>query len=970
MHRGIFFTRIKKVVIVPLLLVVLLVSSVVSVISSSSTLAAPTPSTPESCALQNGTWRNLAPAGAIPEMGCSGASIAQQQNLDWQIKSLLYYRAIGKCFQEANFVNTSNKIEAADVKSGGWFKEGFAPIGAYMRDTLGDVGDDATTRCEGDAGKQLVTKALALWGLSADEVLCGIGMTWQEFPNNHARCAGTTGGALAPGWNDDGETTGSIKDLTDDFLKFIRDHLYDGATPNLNDAGWYAFYRKVFFQQCAMGQNSSGGATTKPPGADNRDLMLTIVGDDASRVDKWFRINAGLVNDDGSYKSFTTRPGDYPGFENVSRNCKEVADHINSFATAYADLIGTNPAAGQVIGEGEGAGEDGSSCVIVNIGWIICPVVNFMASIVDAAYGFVASLLEVQPLLTSGETRGVYDAWVIMRNLANIAFVIVFLIVIFSQLTGVGVTNYGVKKLLPRLVIAAILVNASYWICAIAVDLSNVLGASVGNIFEGLGASLPAGPNTLSIFNTGEGWAGIAGGIIAGTVLGGAALYVGLSALLPALIAALLAIVTVFLVLTIRQALIILLIVIAPLAFVAFLLPNTEELFKKWRQLLQTLLLMYPIIAGIFGASAFASTIVMNSASGDYQVAIQIMGALIGILPLALTPIVMRTAGGVLNRIGGVINNPNRGPIDRLRKGAEGLRKDRQNVRNARALGGAGQFGRGAVVRWGARRKAIQAGRENEMNKANTELLAQSVRTNEGFRNAAAGGTVFQKANEASMQRALANATEVSAKLRDDEVKAALTVIKDPSVNITRKQLRKLSRGEAVEGIGDAGKSEALRAAAIRHMVETNDVDGIRDLWNEAPALSSSLRNNFADALQSSSYRPAFIGQGAIAGLRTGGKDLESMESTIEKAIRQNAYSPEKIATADADELKIVAEVANSFTGTTDEVLRIAHQQLINNAHAAQTDPLLSTKISKNATNIQHIKTNTVPRPEEEEPEA
>src|SRR5690606_3575128 len=113
-------------------------------------------------------------------------------------------------------------------------------------------------------------------------------------------------------------------------------------------------------------------------------------------------------------------------------------------------------------------------------------------------------------------------------------------------------------------------------------------------------------------------------------------------------IAAALAIITVFLVLTLRQALIILLIVIAPLAFVAYLLPNTEDWFTKWRKLLMTLLLMYPIIAVIFGASALASSIVMNSASGDYKAVIQIMGACIAILPLAITPVVMKTAGGVL----------------------------------------------------------------------------------------------------------------------------------------------------------------------------------------------------------------------------------------------------------------------------------------------------------------------------------
>ena len=350
-----------------------------------------------------------------------------------------------------------------------------------------------------------------------------------------------------------------------------------------------------------------------------------------------------------------------------------------------------------------------SSCAVEGIGWIVCPVVRTMAMLVDGAYMFVSSLLVVQPLLStgSGPNVSVYNTWTMMRNVANVAFVIAFLIIIFSQLTSVGLNNYGIKKMLPRLIVAAILVNVSFWICAIAVDVSNILGSSLNSVMQGAattnGCSLsPTGSeNCLSITmdkdnpdtTTGVGWAGIAGFIIAGTGIAGVALYATLSALLPALLAAIVAIVTVFLVLTLRQALIILLVIISPLAFVAYLLPNTEQLFKKWMALFKTLLLMYPIIAMIFGASALASTIVMNTApEGDYKVAIQVMGALISIIPLALTPIVMKTAGGLLNRFGGIINNPNKGPVDKLRRKAEGYRDYRQAMAKGRRIKRASDF--------------------------------------------------------------------------------------------------------------------------------------------------------------------------------------------------------------------------------------------------------------------------------------
>lgn len=374
--------------------------------------------------------------------------------------------------------------------------------------------------------------------------------------------------------------------------------------------------------------------------------------------------------------------------------------------TGNATKGATTPPAGTTTppaGTGATTGNDSTGCNIEAIGWIVCPVVRFMAKIVDGAYAFVSSLLEIQPLTATAGTadQSIYGAWTVMRNFANIAFVIAFMFIIYSQLTSFGLNNYGVKKMLPRLIVAAILVNASFWICALAVDISNILGASLNGLFKSIpiegaeGAAFTVKDPSV----TGSGWQGLVGGIIASTVIVGVVLYVTLSALVPAILAAFIAIITVFLVLSIRQALVILLIVISPLAFVAYLLPNTESLYKKWLGLFKTMLLMYPVIALLFGASALASKIVMNSATGDYALAVQIMGALISIVPLALTPIVMKTAGGVLNRIGGFINNPNKGPVDRLRKGAQSYAEEGRNLargsrlsRASKVLDGSGKI--------------------------------------------------------------------------------------------------------------------------------------------------------------------------------------------------------------------------------------------------------------------------------------
>ncbi len=592
--------------------------------------------------------------------------------------------------------------------------------------------------------------------------------------------------------------------------------------------------------------------------------------------------------------------------------------------------------------------EEMTSCRIDGVGWLLCPVLVFAGGVTDAAYEFVSSLLKTQPLLTTGESSGVYEAWKVMRNFANGAFVIAFLIIIFSQLTGSGVSNYGVKKMLPRLVISAILVNISFFICAIAVDISNILGISMTSLFGTI--QIPTEVKVDGI-SSGEGWAGIVGAVITGAAVGTAAVYIGLSALIPALLVVVVSILTVFIVLIARQALIILLVTVAPLAFVAYLLPNTEDLFNKWRKLFTTLLLMFPVIAIIFGASALASKIVMGSADNTF---VQIAGAAIAIVPLALTPIIMKSAGGVLNRIGGFVNNKNRGPFDSMRKSAEAYRKDKKNLSTMRALQGKGLPGKSSYARWRARRGAISSGRESELNRARSEYVSGEIpKSNSGFANAAAGGSMFGSAGNDATQRAIAGAINTTAKLELEEITAAGVVLKNAKLD--QREIRRLSKGEDVTKNGmKLSGSGAMRAAAIQQTVASNDISHINELWNESKDWGdnkehNTLRQALADSLASSSSRPAYIGQGAISALRTGTNT--TIEQTIKDAVAANAYSPEKIVSADKDELATVISTINSASDVTDD----AKQAFMLNAEKALTDDNLSVKISKNRDEIKNI---------------
>lgn len=286
-----------------------------------------------------------------------------------------------------------------------------------------------------------------------------------------------------------------------------------------------------------------------------------------------------------------------------------------------------------------------SSCQVDGIGWIVCPVMNFLSKTNDAAYEFIDNLLAVPIGVFSND--GAITAWEQFRTIANIAFVIVFMIIIYSQITGAGLSNYGIKKLLPKLVVTAILVNISFYLCAIAVDISNIVGNSVYDTFKAISVA----EDTPNPTDDSRLWETTATGIL------GATAFIGFLLLIVLAPASLLAFALVIFILIARQAFVILLVVMSPLAFVAYLLPNTEAWFKKWWKALSAMLMVYPIIGAVFGVSWLASEILLSVAqngdnNGDDSQTMAIMAAAVLAIPLFAVPGLLKAAMSGAGTIG------------------------------------------------------------------------------------------------------------------------------------------------------------------------------------------------------------------------------------------------------------------------------------------------------------------------------
>ena len=356
---------------------------------------------------------------------------------------------------------------------------------------------------------------------------------------------------------------------------------------------------------------------------------------------------AGLAGDKlKACKDGVNHKGDSAYCEDTYRNTEE----INACKQGQSAEIETPS-------EGDGGEEEKNSCGISGMGWLICPLMTFMGGIADASYSVISQFLNISPTIfgEGSDAVGAKQAWSFFRDIANVIFVLLFLWVIFSQVSSIGISNYGIKKILPKLIVGAILVNLSFYICQLAVDLSNILGFTLKEALEGAVSGVGGSSSNSAILS---GFGTVVAGIL---VLTGTVLFAALAVSIPTLLSLMLVLLVALVILIVRQAAIVLLISIAPLAFAAWLLPNTESLFKKWVSMFRGLLMVFPIISLLYGAGKLAGAILMTTATSDPNdtaITMQFAALAASILPLGATPFVLKSSlnslGSFAGKLGGL----------------------------------------------------------------------------------------------------------------------------------------------------------------------------------------------------------------------------------------------------------------------------------------------------------------------------
>ena len=190
-------------------------------------------------------------------------------------------------------------------------------------------------------------------------------------------------------------------------------------------------------------------------------------------------------------------------------------------------------------------------------------------------------------------------------------------------------------------------------------DLSNVFGVS----FQGLFSSLPPADGEVSLpLATSDpsksvGLAGFIPAALIASIVAVPVIFANPAILLTALVSALSIIISLFflfILLSVREAAIIVLIVASPLAVICYMLPNMKKMFERWWKLFSGLLLVYPVSSLLVGAGNYISKLLLKtSADGGFLNLFTAM--IIGVAPIFFIPTVLKGSFSAMGKVGGTL---------------------------------------------------------------------------------------------------------------------------------------------------------------------------------------------------------------------------------------------------------------------------------------------------------------------------
>lgn len=392
-------------------------------------------------------------------------------------------------------------------------------------------------------------------------------------------------------------------------VSLVADAIDAYPVPTLSDGAKAEMYWEAIQQLCSDKQ---------PPftESDTGEYTYATQGDDGKYTVKKGHFEWSNSATKGREISVWTGHKDSPtGSEgSPDMTCEEAVKRYSELAKAHADALNKHIKENPDDSKNKDDHKDENECAaeLNGFGSIICSGQNLFVTITQILFDTVSKILESQAELTKEDA--VRKQWGNLLNVANAILIIAFLVVIYSTATSTGgLSNYDIKKLLPRIIIFAMAINLSYYICMALVDLSNILGHGIFGLF--LGGKTGDAPQLMKT-------AKATANVISPEV--GAITTVAIVAILIFLVGPpiIIALLTILFALVVRGMALMILVIISPVAIASYLF-NSQGLskgFTMWRDNYIKLLLVYPLFMLVWAGSRVVSS--LNPDSPDAALAI------------------------------------------------------------------------------------------------------------------------------------------------------------------------------------------------------------------------------------------------------------------------------------------------------------------------------------------------------------
>lgn len=185
---------------------------------------------------------------------------------------------------------------------------------------------------------------------------------------------------------------------------------------------------------------------------------------------------------------------------------------------------------------------------------------------VNAVRGLLTSTSDYVLGNVDNATQGVRGPWITMRNIGLTLLVMALIIIAFANVLQIDIEQYGLNRMIPKIIISIILAFFSWIIVVFFFDFTKALQDQASGLING--------PNGLEAMKNIS---------IQTTSVGDAAAGIGASLLIVAIaIGVLFCMIILLFTLLARVVMLSFLLAVAPLAFILNIVPFTSNLYKQW----------------------------------------------------------------------------------------------------------------------------------------------------------------------------------------------------------------------------------------------------------------------------------------------------------------------------------------------------------------------------------------------------